>query len=171
MVSSAYMRLLVFLLEILIPACPSSNPVYLMMYSAYKLNKQGDNIRPWYTPFLIWSQSVVQCPVLTIASWSEYRFLMRRVRWSSIPICLRIFHSLLWSTQSDFGIVNKVKIDVFLELSCFSNDPSVVSRKHIPVSSFRVCLREPAHPINVFLGMSTFWDWARWRLNRLNILD
>ena len=28
------------------------------------------------------------------------RFLKRQVRWSVIPICLRIFHSLLWSTQS-----------------------------------------------------------------------
>ena len=24
------------------------------MYSAYKLNKQGDNIQPWCTPFPIW---------------------------------------------------------------------------------------------------------------------
>ena len=24
-----------------------------MMYSAYKLNKQGDNTQPWYTPFPI----------------------------------------------------------------------------------------------------------------------
>ena len=28
-----------------------------MMYSAYKLNKQGDNIQPWSTPFPIWNQS------------------------------------------------------------------------------------------------------------------
>ena len=28
------------------------------MYSAYKLNKQGDNIQPWRTPFPIWNQSV-----------------------------------------------------------------------------------------------------------------
>ena len=33
------------------------------MYSAYKLNKQGDNIQPWHTPFPIWNQSVVPCPV------------------------------------------------------------------------------------------------------------
>ena len=33
------------------------------MYSAYKLNKQGDNIQPWRTPFPIWNQSVVPCPV------------------------------------------------------------------------------------------------------------
>ena len=27
-------------------ACASSSPAFLMMYSAYKLNKQGDNIQP-----------------------------------------------------------------------------------------------------------------------------
>ena len=50
--SSAYLRLLIFLLAILIPAYASSSPVFLMMCSAYKLNKQGDNIQPWSTPFL-----------------------------------------------------------------------------------------------------------------------
>src|SRR5574337_934050 len=43
---SAYLRLLIFLPAILIPACASSSPAFLMMYSAYKLNKQGDNIQP-----------------------------------------------------------------------------------------------------------------------------
>ena len=71
-----------------------------MMYSAYKLNKQGDNIQPWRTAFPIWNQSVVPCPVLTVASWPAYRFLKRHVRWSGILISFRIFHSLLWSTQS-----------------------------------------------------------------------
>ena len=64
-VSSAYLRLLIFLLAILIPACASSSPAFLMMYSAYKLNKQGDHMQPWRTPFPIWNQSVVPCPVLT----------------------------------------------------------------------------------------------------------
>ena len=45
-VSSVYLRLLTFLLAILIPACASSSPVFLMMYFAYKLNKQGDNKQP-----------------------------------------------------------------------------------------------------------------------------
>ena len=36
-VSSAYLRLLIFLLAILIPVCASSSPAFLMMYSAYKL--------------------------------------------------------------------------------------------------------------------------------------
>ena len=43
-VSSVYLRLLIFLLAILIPACDSSSLALCMMYSAQKLNKQGDNI-------------------------------------------------------------------------------------------------------------------------------
>ena len=49
--SSAYQRLLTFLPAILIPACASSSPTFLVMYSAYKLNKQGDNIQSKSTPF------------------------------------------------------------------------------------------------------------------------
>ena len=80
-VSSAYLRLLIVLPAILIPACTSSSPAFLMMYSACKLNKQGDNMQPWRTPFPIWNQCVVPCPVLTVASWPAYRFLKRQVRW------------------------------------------------------------------------------------------
>ena len=54
-VSSGYLRLLIFLPEILIPACASSSPAFLMMYSACKLNKQGDKIQPWHSPFPIWN--------------------------------------------------------------------------------------------------------------------
>ena len=45
-VTSAYQRLLLFLLGILIPASSSSSPPFHMIYSAYNLNKQGDNIHP-----------------------------------------------------------------------------------------------------------------------------
>ena len=45
-VSSAYLRLLIFLPAILIPACASSSPAFLMTYSAYTLNYQGDTIQP-----------------------------------------------------------------------------------------------------------------------------
>ena len=72
---------------------------FCMMYSAYKLNKQGDNIQPWRTPFPIWNQSVVSCPVQLVASWSTYRFLRRQVRSSRLPNFLKIFHNVLWSTQ------------------------------------------------------------------------
>ena len=76
-VSSAYLRWLIFLPEILILACASSSPAFLVIYSAYKLNNQGDNIQPWWTPFSIWNQSVVPCLVLTVASWYAYRFLKK----------------------------------------------------------------------------------------------
>ena len=97
-VSSAYLRLFMFLLAILIPACISSSPAFLMMHSAYKLNRQGDNMQPWHTPFPICNQSVVPCPVLIVASWPAYRFLKRQVRWSGIPISFRIFQFIVWCT-------------------------------------------------------------------------
>ena len=50
LVSSACLRLLIFLPAILILPCASSSPTFRMMYSVYKLNKQGDNIQPWRTP-------------------------------------------------------------------------------------------------------------------------
>ena len=81
MVSSAYVRILMFLLTTLILACASSSLAFCMMCSAYKLNKQGDIIQPWHTPFPIWNQSVVPCRVLTVASWPAYRFLRRQVRY------------------------------------------------------------------------------------------
>ena len=67
-VSFAYLKLLIFLPAILILACDSSSPAFLMIYSAYKLNRQGDNIQLWCTHFPIWNQAVVPCPVLTVAS-------------------------------------------------------------------------------------------------------
>ena len=90
-VSSAYLRLLIFLQAILVPAWTSSSPAFLMMYSAYKINNQGDNIQPWCTPFPVLNQSVVLCPVLTVALWLAYRFLKRQVSWSGIPISFRDF--------------------------------------------------------------------------------
>jgi len=94
----AYLRLLVFLPAILIPACDSSNLAFQMMYCAYKLNKQVDNIHPCHTPFPILKQSVIPYLVLNVSSWSAYRLLKRKVRWSGTLISLTIFHSLLWYT-------------------------------------------------------------------------
>ena len=116
-VSSAYLRLLIFLPAILIPAYESSSLAFHMMYSAYKLNKQGDSIQPWRTPVPIWNQSVVPSLVLTVESWPAYVFLKRQVRWSGIPTSLRIYHRFLWSTQSNFNIVCEAKVDVFSGIS------------------------------------------------------
>ena len=53
----------------------SSIPAFHMMYSAYKLNKQSDNIQPWCIPFPILNQSIDPGPVLAVAFWPECRFL------------------------------------------------------------------------------------------------
>ena len=102
-VSSAYVRLLIFLPAILIPACASSSPAFLVMYSVYKLNKPGDNIQP---PFPIWNQSVVPCPVRTVSSWPAYWLLKRQVRWSVFPslsefstVCGDPHSQRLWHSQ------------------------------------------------------------------------
>ena len=76
--------------------------------------------------FPIWNQSIVPCPVLTVASWPIYRFLMRQVRWCGIPISFRIFQFMEIYTVKGFGVADKVEINVSLELPCFFYDPADV---------------------------------------------
>ena len=66
-VSSAYLRLLTFLLEILIQACNSSSLAFLTMTSVYKLNKQDDSKQSCHT-FSALNDSFVPYNVLTVAS-------------------------------------------------------------------------------------------------------
>ena len=91
-ISAAYLMLLIFFPSILILDCESFSPAFHTMSSAYKLNKQDDNIQPCCAPFPILNQSIVSSPVLHVASWATYRFLRREVRCSDIPISLIIFH-------------------------------------------------------------------------------
>ena len=113
-VSSAYLRLLIFLLAILIPACDSSSLAFHMMYL------QCDNIKPCHTPFSTLNQSVVSYLVLSVASWPSYRFLRREVRWSGMPMNFPQF--IVIHTVKSFHIVNEAEVDVFLELLCFLHD-------------------------------------------------
>ena len=120
MVSSGYLKLLIFLPAILILGCASSSSAFCLMYSAYKLNKQGNNIQSYHNIFffLICSKSVLPYPVLTVASWPVCRFLRWQVRWSGIPIPLSILHSFcfffLIHTVKGFGIVHKAKVNRIL---------------------------------------------------------
>ena len=95
------------------------------MYSAYKLNKQGDNIKPWCAPFPILES--VCCSM----SSSNHCFLTciqvsqeaGQVVWHSH--LLKNFPQLIViHTVKGLGIVNKAEIDVFLKLSCFFDDPA-----------------------------------------------
>ena len=159
-----------------------------MIYSAYTLNKQGDSIQPWHTYFPIWNQSIVQCLILTVASWTPYWFLRRQVRWSGIPIFFRTYHTLLWSTQSKgFGVVSKAEVDAFLKFSCFFYDSmdvgdlfsgsSAFSKSGLNIWKFSVhVLLEPSLKnfehyfadmwkecscavVWTFFGIAFLWDW------------
>ena len=83
-------------------------------------------MQPWCTSFAIWNQSVVSCPVLTVASWPAYRFLKRQVRWSgwriflkNFPVCCDPHSQSLWHSQ-------KSKNRCFSEFSCFFDNPTDV---------------------------------------------
>ena len=140
--------------------------------------------------FSLFETSLISCPVLTVASWSAYRFLKRQVRWSGNPISFRIFHSLLWTTQSKaLGIVNKAEIDIFLKLSCFFNNPmdvgnlisgsSAFSKTSLNIWKFMVqVLLKPGLEkfeyyfasvwdefncavVWAFFGTAFLWDWRK----------
>ena len=109
----------------------------------------------------------------TVASWPAYRLLKRHVRWSGTLISFRIFHSLLWSTQSKgFGIVNKAEIDVFLELSCFFHDPadvgnlisgsSAFSKTSLNISKFMVHILLKPGLENFEHYFTSMWDEYNW---------
>ena len=141
-----------------------------MMYSAYKLNKQGDSIQPWCIPFLIWNQSVVPCPVLTNASWLAYRFLKRQVRWSGIPISFRIFQFVAIYIVQGFSVMNKAEIDVFLEVSHFFNDPMDVG--NLVCGSFTFSKTN----LNIWKFMRFIWRFTEywsltWRILNITLLE
>ena len=102
-----------------------------------------------------------QCAV----SHDAYRFLKRQVRWSGIPIIFRIFHSLLWSTVKGFGIVNKAEIDIFVELSCFFDDPADVGNLISGSSAFsKTSLNIWKFTVHVLLklGLENFEHYSVW---------
>ena len=97
-ISFAYLKLLIFLPAILIPACDSSSLAFNMMHYASKLNKQGDNIQPWQ-PFpnfepVHCSMSSFNCCFLTGIQISQETCT---VVWYSH--LFKKFHNLLWPMQ------------------------------------------------------------------------
>ena len=167
-VSSTSLRLLIFLQAILIPACASSSLAFHIMYSAGKLNEQGDNIQPWCTPFPIGNQSIVPCMVLTITSQPAYRFLRKQVGWSGIPFSSKILQFVEIHTVKGFRVVNEVEVNVFLEFSCFLYDPtdvgnlisgsSTVSKSSLNIWKFlvRVLLKPGLENFEHYLA--SVWD-------------
>ena len=108
-VSSVYLRLLIVLLAILIPACASSSLACHMMYSAYKLNKQCDNIHcldvllPLFGTRLLFHRCS-NCCLLTCIQVSQeagkvvwYSHLLKNFpQFVVIPVSLTVYKSLVF---------------------------------------------------------------------------
>ena len=87
----------------------------------------GDNIQSWHTPFPIWRQSVVPCPILTcFLTCIQISQDAGQVVWYS-QLLKNFPQFIVIHTVKGFGIVSKAEIDVFLELSCFFDDPADVN--------------------------------------------
>ena len=157
------------------------------MYSTCKLKKQGDNIQPWCVFFPIQNQFVVPCPVLTVASWPAYRFLRRQVRLSGILISKNFAQFVVIHTVKGFCLVCKAEVDVFLEFSCFSCDPtdigSLISASSAFANSSLIIWKFTVHVLLkpslenfehffasmwnecssmvvwTFFGIALLWDW------------
>ena len=86
----------------------------------HMLNKQGDNIQLWHTPFPILNQSIVPCSVLTnccFLTWIQISQEAGQVVWYS-HLFKNFPQFVVIHTVKSLDIVNKA--DVFLELFSFS---------------------------------------------------
>ena len=133
-VSSAYLRLLIFLPPILSPAWALSSPSLCLKYSANKLNKQGDNSQPWHTPFPYLDQvhhstSGFNCCFLTCIHISKEA---GKVVWNS-HLFKNFPQFVVIHTVKGFGIVSKAEADVFLKFSCFFNDQMLAICSLVPL--------------------------------------
>ena len=121
-VSSAYLRLLILLPEILIPACASSSLAFHIMYTAYKLNKQVTihRLEVLLSQFGASHFSLLgsNCCFLTCIQISQEA---GKVVWCShlfknFPVCC-VPHS------QNFNLANETEVDFpFLDFPCFLYD-------------------------------------------------
>ena len=126
----------------------------------------------------------------------SHRKAWKQVKWSGIPISGRIFQFIVIHTVKGFGVVNKAEVDVFLELCCFSYDPTEVgnlisgssafSKSILNIWKFSVhILLKPGLEnfdryfasmwdeyncavVWTFFGIAFLWDWNKnWRFSVL----
>ena len=136
------------------------------------------------TLFQFWT--IVPCPVLTAASWSEYSFLRRQVRRSGILVSLRIFQFVVIHTAKGFSVVNEAEVDFFL-FPCIFYDamglgnlisgPTAFSKSSLYIWNFSVqvplksSLKDFNHNLTsmqndhncsvacTWFGHAPLWDW------------
>ena len=135
------------------------------VYIAYKCHPESE---PKHSP----------CPALSVVSWPAYRFLSRQVRWSGIPLFQNFPQFVVIRTVKGFGIVNKAEIDVFLELSCFFDNPADVGNLISGSSAFsKSSLNIWKFMVHILLKLGLdFWALLCWSIrwvqfcSSLNIL-
>ena len=95
------------------------------MYSAFKLNKQGDyTVLTYFFPNLEPICCSLSCFSGCFLTFTQISQEAGKVVWychffQNFPVCC-------YPHSKGFGIVNKAEVDVFLELSCFFDDPEDV---------------------------------------------
>ena len=87
-------------------------------------------MQPWCTPLLIWDQSVVPCPLLTVLPDLHIDFSRDRLSGLVFTSLYKFSIVCVDPHSQSFGIVNKAEIDAILELSCFFNNPMDVMMLH-----------------------------------------
>ena len=89
------------------------------MYSAYKLNKQGDIIQPWHSPFPVLKKSIFPFWFLTCIQVSQEA---DKMVWCS-HLFKNVQQFVVIHRVKGFSVVKEAEIDVFLEFPCFFYDP------------------------------------------------
>ena len=98
--SSAYLRMLIFLQAVLIPACKSSSSALHMMYSACKLNKHGANFSLGIFLSQIWTSSFFPYQVFCFLSCIQV----------SREACNVVWYSHLFKNIPQFVVIHTVKV-------------------------------------------------------------
>ena len=112
------------------------------MYSAYKLNKQGDNIQPCRTPFPILNQSVVLFKVPTRIQVSQET---GKVVWYS-HLFMNFPQFVVIHAVKGFSVVNEAEVDAFLEFPCFLYDPMNAIWSLVPLCSVASVMSDSVWP-------------------------
>ena len=157
------------------------------MYFAYKLNKPSDYIQPFHTSVPNLNQSIVPCPVLTVASCPHRDFSGDRqsglVFWS-----LEVFSTFCCDPHSErISCRQWSKSRCILEFPCFFYDPvyvgnlisgssafsqsrlyiwkfSVYVLLNLSLKDFECNLASKGNECNcivilTFFGIAFLWDW------------
>ena len=132
-VSSAYLRLLIFLPEILTPACVSSSLAFHTMYSAYKLNKQVtvhslDVLLSQFGTSLLFHVGfyllLLDLPqVLTFLTCVQISQEAGKVVWYS-HLFQNFPQFVVIHTVKGFSVNNEPEVGSLLEFPCFFYEPA-----------------------------------------------